>query len=445
MAQAGSGRSVAAGGDDAPRSRWWRRQPGAAGRIATIYAAVGVAWIAFSDRLVGVLSADPVVQDRLQTIKGWGFVLVTALLLFGLIRRSERGVRALGAEVRATVDSMADGVLLVDHRQCIVEANRAALALLGASSKEELLGPAEDWGRRFQLRSADGTPLRPDQYAVSRVIAGEPVAQLEGILRRADGRDVHVSVAASLVVRPGRPPLAVAVLRDVSGARRLDDMREEFLSTAAHELKTPLAVIKAYAQLLGRREPAERPALAVIERQVDRLTRLVQHLLDSSRLRLDAGAGHPEPFDLAALAREVAEHMRPSSPAHQLAVEAAGPVVVVADRARIGRVITSLVENAVRFSPGGGPVLLRVAAADGEARCSVADEGVGIPVERQAHVFQRYYRAHAGTPQDYGGLGLGLEMSREVVERQGGRMWFESAPGAGSTFHFGLPMPRESA
>lgn len=88
---------------------------------------------------------------------------------------------------------------------------------------------------------------------------------------------------------------------------------------------------------------------------------------------------------------------------------------------------------------------MRVGAADGEARVSVADRGVGIPAERQAQLFQRYYRAHAGTPQDYGGLGLGLEMAREVVERHGGRMWFESAPGAGSTFHFALPAPREDA
>jgi PAS domain S-box-containing protein len=445
MAHTGSGRSAAAAGGEAPRSRWWRRQPGGAGRIAAIYAVVAIAWITFSDRLVGAVSPDRAVNDRLQTIKGAAFVLVTALLLFALIRRSERGIRALWAEVRGTVDSMADGVLLVDHRQRIVETNRAALALLGAASKDEILGPVDAWGRRFQLRGADGAPLSAEQYAVSRVIAGEPVAQYEAILRRADGRDVYVSVAASRVLCPGRPPLAVAVLRDVSGARRLDEMREEFLATAAHEFKTPLAVVKAYAQLLGRREPSERPALAVIERQVDRLTRLVQHLLDSSRLRLDGGPGRPERFDLAALAQQVTERVRPSHPAHQLAVEAPGPVRVLADRDRIERVISSLVDNAVRFSPGGGHVRLRVAAEDGEARVSVADEGVGIPFERQGRVFQRYYRAHAGTPQDYSGLGLGLDMSREVVERQGGRMWFESVPGAGSTFHFGLPLPREDA
>jgi two-component system phosphate regulon sensor histidine kinase PhoR len=229
----------------------------------------------------------------------------------------------------------------------------------------------------------------------------------------------------------------------VSAARRLDEMREEFLATAAHEFKTPLAVVKAYAQLMARREPKERAALAVIERQVNRLARLVQHLLDSSRLRLEAGTGRTEPFDLAALAREVVDLMCPAVPTHQLELEAPGPVPVVADRDRIEGVITCLVDNAVRFSPSGGPVRIRVRVEGGEARVDVADEGVGIPLERQAQIFERYYRAHAGTPHDYGGLGLGLEMSRELVERHGGRMWFESAPGAGSTFHFGLPLPRE--
>jgi PAS domain S-box-containing protein len=426
-------------------SRWWRAQPGAAARIAAIYAAAGFAWIAFSDRLVVALAPDPAVHDQIQTVKGGLYVLVTAVILFFLVRGSERGVHALGAEVRATVDSMADGVLLVDEGLHVVEANRAIVALLGAASKEQILGPLAGLGERFQLRSLDGTALRLEHYAAVRVLAGERVAQYDAVLRRPDGRDVYVSVAASRVVRPGRPPLAVAVFRDVSAARRLDEIREEFLATAAHEFKTPLAVIKAYAQLMARREPAEQRALAVIQRQVDRLSRLVQHLLDSSRLRLEAGAGRPERFDLAALARGVVERMRPSAPGHELEVSAGAPVPVVADRERMERVMVCLLDNAVRFSPAGGPILVSVEANGGEATVSVADRGVGIPRERQPKIFERYYRAHAGTAHDYGGLGLGLEMSRQMVERQGGRMWFESAPGAGSTFHFGLPLPAEDA
>ena len=278
-----------------------------------------------------------------------------------------------------------------------------------------------------------------------RVLAGERVAHYDAILRRSDGQDVHVSVAATPVPRPGRPPLAVSVLRDVSAARRLDEVREEFLSTAAHEFKTPLAVIKAYAQLMSRRDAGERRALAVIQRQVDRLTRLLEDILEGTRLRTGEGSGRLERFDLAALARAAADRLRPAAPGHALAVDADGPIAVVADRDRIARVLANLLENAVRFSPRGGEVPIHVesTAARRSSRC--ADHGIGIPAERQGEVFRRYYRAHAGTEHDYGGLGVGLEVSRAVVERHGGRMWFESAPGAGSTFHFGLPLSREDA
>jgi PAS domain S-box-containing protein len=403
---------------------------------------VGLVWIAFSDRLAAALLPDPRTLARAQTVKGTLFVAVTAALLFALIRRSERKVRALAAELRATVDGMADGVFLVDGNGNIVEANRAALALVGATSKDELLGPIESWGRRFQVRSLDGAPLPPDRYAATRVLAGEPVAHYEAVLRRADGRDVFVSVAATPVIGPARTRLAVSVLRDVSDARRLDELRDEFLSTAAHEFKTPLAVIKAYAQLVARRDAGERRALAVIQRQVDRLTRLLEDILEGSRLRDGDGAGRAERFDLAELARATADRLRPTSPGHDLAVEAPGPVPVMGDRDRIARVLANLLENAVRFSPEGGEVRVRVEAEGGEARVSVADHGIGIPSERQEQVFRRYYRAHAGTDHDYGGIGLGLEVSRTVVERHGGRMWFESAPGTGSTFHFGLPLRR---
>ena len=371
------------------------------------------------------------------------FVAFTSALLFLLIRRGERGLRALGSELRATIDSMADAVLVVDEGRRIVEANRAALQLCGVESKDALLGPLEDWGRRFELRTVDGVVLPFERYASLRALTGDAHTRYDAILRRPDGTDVFVSVSASPVERSGGAPLAVTVLRDVSAGRRLDEIREEFLSTAAHELKTPLAVIKAYAQLMQKREPGEAQALSVIQRQVDRLSRLVQHLLDTSRLRLDEGEGRRERFDVAALAAEVLDRMRPGAPGHDLRLDA-HPAVVVADRERIGRVITSLLDNAVRFSPDGGAVEARVEPNGEEVTVSIRDRGLGIPPERQAHVFERFYRAHAGTPDDYGGLGLGLDMSREIVRRHGGRMWFESAPGVGSTFRFSLPLVVEA-
>ncbi len=427
------------------RSRWWRRVPSSRRRVVAVYAAVGLAWIAFSDAVVRALFPDPAAHELAQTLKGTFFIATTSLLLYVLIRRGERGLLGLSAEVRATVDSMADAVLVVDGTSRVVEANRAAVALLGAASKEEVLGPMEGWVHRYQLRSPDGTPVPFERYASIRALADERNPRYGAILRRADGTDVFVSVSAAPVERPDGGRLAVAILRDETATRLLDAQRDEFLSTAAHEFKTPLAVIKAYAQLMRRRDTTEEQALAVIERQVNRLSRLVQQMLDASRLRLDGGGGRHERFDLSALAGEIVEAMRRTAPRHALSVRADGPAPVLGDRDRIGRVLTCLVDNAVRFSPSGGDVEARVEARDREVTVAVRDHGVGIPEDRQAQMFERFYRAHAGTPQDYGGLGVGLDLAREIVQRHGGRIWFESSPGDGSTFHFSLPAAREDA
>lgn len=114
------------------------------------------------------------------------------------------------------------------------------------------------------------------------------------------------------------------------------------------------------------------------------------------------------------------------------------------DRPRLSRAVAVLVDNAVRFSPAGGPVAVQVDARAGEAILSVTDRGVGIPPERQARVFERFYHAHAGTPDHGAGLGLGLEVSRAIVERHGGRVTFESAPGLGTTFVVALPLAAEA-
>jgi len=436
--------------EGAPRvarpGRWFGRLPPSSLRVPLTYAVFASLWIAFSDRALERLVSEPAVQERLQTVKGIAFVVVTSILLHLLVQRSERNLRSVSAETRSTVEGMTDAVLVVDEDLQIVEANQAAAHLFGVPDRGDLLGDLRAWTDRFQFRYLDGNPVPLDRLAsVRAVLGGERVLPYDAMFRSTGGREVYVSVTASPVVGHGRSRLAVAVLRDVSPARRLDEVRDEFLSTAAHEFKTPLAVIKAYAQLLRKRDRAEDQALSVILRQVERLNRLVEHLLDASRLRSGGRDLRRERFDLAALASEVVERMRSGAPRHTLAVRAEGEAPVEADRERIERVITSLVDNAIRFSPSGGDVAISVAQRDGAAVLSVEDHGLGIPAERQARIFERYYRAHAGMPDDYGGLGVGLDMSREAVVRLGGRMWFESAPGQGSRFHFSLPLAVSAA
>jgi len=411
-------------------------------RIVLVYVTFGIAWILFSDRLLEAVVRDPAVRDRAQTAKGAVYVIITAVGLYLLIRRQLAARRARDEEVRTVLDGMADGVLVVDGGPHIVDVNSAAVALLGASSRHDLLVPLGELLERIQLRHPDGHLVTFEEVARRRTLDREVVAAFEARLRRFDGRESFVGISSAEVRAAAGDParLAVAVVRDITEVKRFEEMREEFLATAAHEFKTPLAVVKAYAQLMRRRGQGDRAALDVIDRQVERLTRMVRQLLEVSRFRLGGAELRRERFDLGALLAEIADGVQTQADGRRIVV-APSPVVVLGDRDRVGHVIASLLENAVRFSPQGGDVEASLARRGEDAVVSVRDRGLGIPAERQARVFERYYRAHAGTAQDYGGLGIGLDMSREIVARHGGRIWFESAPGQGSTFFFSLPLP----
>ncbi|HYS80813.1 MAG TPA: ATP-binding protein, partial [Anaeromyxobacteraceae bacterium] len=412
-------------------------------RIVALYALVGAVWILFSDRALGLLVRDPVRREALATGKGVAYVAVTAVLLYFLIRSQHHERRIRDAQVRTVLDSMPDAVLVVDRRSIIVDFNPAALALFAAGERRELLVPVAELVERMDLRHVDGRRLDPARTASRRALGGEDVVGFEARMRRLDGREAFISISSSAVrPRPGEPArLAVAVLRDISEVKRFEETREDFLATAAHEFKTPLAVVKAYAQLMHKRGQGDPAALEVIARQIDRLTRMVQQLLEVARFRVGGAELARERFDLPALVAEVAERLRRQSDGHHIVVVVPPTAAcVLGDRERIGQVIGSLLENALHFSPQGGEVEAALASDGGEAIISVRDHGLGIPPERQARIFERFYRAHAGTQHDYGGLGVGLGMSRDVVTRHGGRIWFESAPGEGSTFFFSLPL-----
>ncbi|MBI2865501.1 MAG: HAMP domain-containing histidine kinase [Chloroflexi bacterium] len=224
----------------------------------------------------------------------------------------------------------------------------------------------------------------------------------------------------------------------------LDRLKDEFLTVAAHELKTPVTGIKGYAQILLRQDhvdgnPHEVKALQAINRQTDKISRLVNDLLQVTEFR----AGHPEleptEFDLSELVVSVAERVRRTAERHKLVLHPGGPVPVEADKDRIEQVLVNLLDNAMKYSPNGGEIELAARVDGAQAVVSIRDRGIGIPKDKQARIFERFYRAHTGTPHDYGGMGVGLYISNEIVRRHGGRMWFESEAGNGSTFYFILP------
>ncbi|MBI2953983.1 MAG: sensor histidine kinase [Chloroflexi bacterium] len=242
--------------------------------------------------------------------------------------------------------------------------------------------------------------------------------------------------------------MAERLERTLSDLRETLHLREEFLSAAAHELKTPLTSLRGYAQLLLRSKAArpakEQQALEVIERQTRRIARLVEDLLET--VSPTARPLQLRRIDLASLAEEEIREAAPAEERHSLILCRTGAVFAEADPNLIRRVLLTLLDNAMRFSPQGGRIEVTVTTEDGEALISVRDHGLGIPKERQRYVFEPFYEPFpAGTPGYHGATGLGLFVTKTIIERHGGHIWFESEEGKGSTFYFSLPLQNRSA
>lgn len=221
-------------------------------------------------------------------------------------------------------------------------------------------------------------------------------------------------------------------------------LKEDFLSSAAHDLKTPLTTLVAQTQYLEHRArrdpkaPADLEGLARISREAKRLRVFVDELLDASRLDLGRLTIHRERADLVELAREVTARERPAD--HGVVLEAHGPVVGDFDAVRIVQLLENLVDNAVKYSERGEPVRVIVERRDEKALITVCDKGIGIPPDDLPHVFDRFRRAGNVDDRRHVGIGLGLYISRGIVEQHGGAMRIESEVGRGTTVHIELPL-----
>ena len=352
------------------------------------------------------------------------------------------------AKARAIVDCCAEGIMVVDASHRIVDVNPALLGLTGFAA-DELLGQVCTY--RLNARDLEGRsicdvycPLREG----ARVLSGE----VEATALTRDGREVWIGVTyGRLKDATGKTVGVVHTIRDISAQKAAERMKDNFLAAASHELRTPITSIRGYAQMLDRRlsrregRDEDVKALRVIIRQVDRLIELVNQLLDVSRIQKGEFDLVLSEFDIVALASKVVEEVAAVADGHQLSVHAASPVRVLADANRIEQVLTSLLANAVAYSPGGGQVNVRVQAVEDHAVVVVEDQGIGIPPDRIKLVFERFYRAHVDPPYCFGGIGLGLYLSRSIVARHGGKMWVESREDEGSKFYFSLPLARRGA
>jgi signal transduction histidine kinase len=220
-------------------------------------------------------------------------------------------------------------------------------------------------------------------------------------------------------------------------------LREEFMAGVAHALRTPVTVIKASSQFtmkVDAREEMARQTLEKIVGQVDRVSTIIDDLLNVMRLRQGELALRRERIDLTVLARENVERINRTAEPGRVRLSSAAPVVVEGDRGLIGRVLGRIVENALLYSPEGTPVDVVTTREGVHGIISVTDHGPGIPPERQRHVFEPFYESvPAGAPGYVGIVSLGLYLSKQLLDAVGGRIWLHSKPGKGTTFSFSLP------
>jgi signal transduction histidine kinase len=393
-------------------------------------------------RVVGVVQlmsdSDPYTDEHLE--------LAEALVaLMGAAVRNARLHKAAEAETEAraraeavaaereqaanVLEAVGEGIFLVDAAGVVRLWNRAAVQLTGRAAAQACNRPITDVLPGWET-IAGGIPVGDGGVP-------DPVT----LPLEVDGVELWLSFVA---VRSSEG--IVYAVRNLTSERALEEAKSEFVATVSHELRTPMAGIYGAAQTLLREDieldPGDRRTLLeIIATQAVRLSQITEEVLIASRLDRDELPIARERVEVGPVAAETVEHMRsrvPEASMVGLDVEPDLPPAS-ADRDRLQQVLMNLLDNAVKYSPNGGRVLVTVSAPAGRVRIAVKDSGVGIPSAEQQRIFEKFYRLDTQLTRAGGGTGLGLYITRELVRRMGGTITVESEPGHGSTFTVDLP------
>jgi PAS domain S-box-containing protein len=342
----------------------------------------------------------------------------------------------------ALLDSTADGILILFPDHTIERCNPAfcrlfgekMIAIQGRSHEEIIQWTNKEQGISLEEAEVGGWPLTP-----------HATLYVEGDIKRPNGIPLAVGITYAPLLSPkGNLLNIIASVRDITHFREAEELKSMFISVISHELKTPVALIKGYVGTLRRDDVSwesviVQDSLEVIEEEADRLTALIENLLDASRLQ--AGGLKLNQCDVAFknFAEKMVGRFRTQSDKHSIVVDFPEEFpVVVADENRLSQVLSNLLSNAIKYSPDGGEIRISGQVRPEQVIICVQDQGPGIAPGDIPHVFDRFYRADDAS-RTTKGAGLGLYLTRAVIEAHGGRIWVDPRPGDGARICFSLP------
>ncbi len=365
-----------------------------------------------------------------------------------------RAQQTEASEKAAILQGITDGVVVVDTAGEIILVNRAAEDILGAKASRLVGKTIHDM--RFSSPTHQDSAIMGLSWIKEQI--SRPWEQLQGQVvedrYEIDGKVINVRL--SVVPAPGELPGemlgVVAVFRDITAEVQADRAKSEFISTVSHELRTPLTSIKGYTDLIlmgavGEMNEAQRRFLGTVRANVDRLGSLVGDLLDISRLESGRMRLQVSEVNMAEVITQVVSAMKGPFAAQRvlLNMHLVEPLPVIqGDKERITQVLLNLLENACRYTLPGGKADVLARVENGELRVDIADTGIGISLEDQKHVFERFFRGDHPLVKEREGTGLGLAIVKSIIEMHGGRIWLQSSLGEGSTFSFTLPIAAET-
>jgi len=379
-----------------------------------------VMWVGYGE----VRQFDTAEIGLLSTLASQTAVLVDNARLF---QAAEGGRRRLAAILAST----ADAVLVTDRDDCILLVNPAA---------ERAFGIAADVVVGQKISQAGLVPVLVQVFEETL----PPSEALTEEVPLPDGRTLYANVSTILSAdgeRIGR----VALMRDVTHFKELDEMKSEFVATVSHDLRAPLTFMRGYATMLpmvGDFNDRQREYVEKILHGVGQMSELIDDLLDLGRIETGVGLER-KPCHLGAILVEAVDGMRARAAAKGLALRlepAEGVAVVAGGAALLRQAVANLVDNAVKYTPSGGIVTVGLSVRDEQAVVRVADTGIGIAPDDQVRLFEKFYRIRRRDTMDIPGTGLGLAIVKSIVERHDGKVWVDSELDKGSTFYISLPL-----